>query len=104
MDLNLSLKEGLKKATGDLFFYSSNGLFELDQDLEKIIESSGVTQYSTIFQTEGFAIKGEKSRGILVKGVDFESFFKISKLNFSLKDNEIAIGSGVCQNPRVKNQ
>jgi ABC-type lipoprotein release transport system permease subunit len=97
-----SLKEGLKKATGDLFFYSSNGLFELDENIEKIIKSSGVTQYSTIFQTEGFAIKGEKSRGILVKGVDFESFFKISKLNFSLKDNELAIGSQLAKTLGLK--
>lgn len=88
----ISLKQGLKKATGEIFFYSSKGLFEFENKYEEIIKNSGVTQYSTLFQTEGFAIKEEKSRGILIKGVDFESFYNVTGLKISLKDDEIAIG------------
>lgn len=89
----VSLKEGLKKATGEIYFYSSKGLFEFGDEFKEIFKKSGVTQYSTLFQTEGFAIKGEKSRGILIKGVDSKSFFDVTKLKISLKEDEIAVGS-----------
>ena len=84
-----SLKEGLKKATGEIYFYSSKGPFNFN---EEILKTSGAKQYSGLFQTEGFAIKGENSRGILVKGIDFESFFNVTNLKISLKEDEIAIG------------
>jgi len=87
-----SLKEGLKKATGEIYFYSNKGLFEFEEEFKEIFKSSGVSQYSSLFQTEGFAITGEKSKGILVKGIDFESFFNVTKLKISLKDDEMAIG------------
>jgi ABC-type lipoprotein release transport system permease subunit len=88
-----TLKEGLRKATGEIYFYSSKGLFEFEEEYKDILKSSGVLQFSTLFQTEGFVIKGEKSRGVLVKGIDFNSFLDVTNLKISINDDEIAIGS-----------
>lgn len=88
-----TLKEGLRKATGEIYFYSSKGLFEFKEEYQEILKSSGVLDFSTLFQTEGFVIKGEKSRGILVKGIDPDSFLAVTKLKVSIKDDEIAVGS-----------
>ncbi len=88
-----TLKEGLRKATGEIYFYSSKGLFEFKEEYQEILKNSGVLDFSTLFQTEGFVIKGEKSRGILVKGIDSDSFLAVTNLKISIKDDEIAVGS-----------
>jgi len=97
-----TLKEGLRKATGEIYFYSSKGLFEFEEKYQAILKSSGVLQFSPVFQTEGFVIKGEKSRGVLVKGIDFDSFFEVTNLKISIKDDEIAIGSELAKTLDLK--
>ncbi len=94
-----SLKEGLRKATGEIYYYSHDGLFEFD---EGPLKESGVSQYSPLFQTEGFVIKGEKSRGVLIKGIESDSFFKVTGLKVGKKESELAIGTELAKNLDIK--
>ncbi len=87
-----SLKNGLKRAMGDLIFYSKEGFFKFDESLKGIMEKFRIYQYTPIIQTEGFLISGENSKGVLIRGVDGKTFGLVTELHINPKGDEIVIG------------
>ena len=86
-----TLKAALKISGGDISLHSKEGFFQVDQNLEEIFSDMGLS-YSPLVQTEGFIIKENFSKGVLVKGVDSESFSRVSGLMVSINEGEIAVG------------
>ena len=48
--------------------------------------------YSPLIQSEVFLLKGEKSMGAIVSGVEAQSFAKVAKLSLDLKPGQVVIG------------
>lgn len=91
-----SLKKALKSSVGDLVFYSKNGFFEMGEDITTELEILNIQDFTSYIQTEGFLLKDETSKGVLIKGVEEKSFNKLTgtSLQFSEKNNEeIFVGS-----------
>ena len=84
-----SLKKGLKQSIGDIYFYSSQGPFKLDDKIKGHLKD---TEYTTFLQTEGFVVKGEISKGVLVKGIIPSTFEKITSEKIEIITGEVAIG------------
>lgn len=97
------LKEGLKRSVGDVIFYSKNGFFSFNLKLKEDLKSLGVRHFSPMAQTEGFIINEEISRGVLVKGVERESFSKVTNLKLNVNDDGgIALGVELAKKLQVK--
>jgi ABC-type lipoprotein release transport system permease subunit len=96
-----SLKQGLKKSTGDLSLNSRQGFFTLDDRLKSILMDQHLTQFAKVVQTESFLIAGEISRGVLVKGID-EFYGSVVGLPINLHPGEIAIGSEIGKTLNLK--
>ncbi|TDJ08903.1 MAG: ABC transporter permease [Deltaproteobacteria bacterium] len=84
-----SLKKGLKQSIGDLYFYSVRGPFKFDQKIKDILKEM---DHTSILQTEGFVVSSEISKGVLVKGIHFTTFEKITGEKIKLGKGEVAIG------------
>jgi ABC-type lipoprotein release transport system permease subunit len=87
------LKSSLRQTTGDLVLQSKKGFFEFNQELEEAILKSSPMNVAEVIQTEAFALSGESSRGVLVKGIDSQSFERATGLKIQLKIGEVAVGS-----------
>lgn len=87
-----AMERNLRRAKGDLYFYSQSGFFEFDETFDETLKDIEIERYSPFVQTEGFAISGDVSKGVLIKGVERDSFFKVTGLDLKIKPGSIAIG------------
>lgn len=97
-----SLRIGLKKSMGDITIHSRFGFFDFKSYLKHELELANIKSFTTMVQTEGFIINNEVSKGVMIKGIDTESFKKVSGLDISLKENEVVLGTELANFLNVK--
>ena len=97
-----TLKKGLQRSVGDVLLYSRKGFFHLDEKLKTVFSTLKVQDYSPLVQTEGLIIHGKRTQGVLVRGVDTESFSQVTGLSLSLNAGEMALGSELMAALQVK--
>jgi len=97
------LKTGLRKNTSDIEVTSSSGFFKVDNEFLEMINQDAITNYTGIIRTEGFLVHDNKSKGVLVNGIDVKEFSEINKLDIKIspKKNTIAIGSEIAKQLQV---
>ncbi|PIK14921.1 FtsX-like permease family protein [Halobacteriovorax sp. JY17] len=88
-----SLRIGLKKSNGDLTIHSRYGFFDFESYLKHELEIANINTFSSIVQTEGFIIKNEVSKGVMIKGIEESSYKKVTGLDLKLKNDEVILGS-----------
>ncbi len=86
------LKSGLRHSSGDILISSQRGFFVLGDRLMGEINTIAPLAKAPVIQTEAFALHLDKSRGVLVRGVEAQNFSEATGLDLTLNDNGIAIG------------
>ncbi len=82
-----TLKQALSHANGDIKFSSKARFFKLNEKIEQSLKEVNVKSYSTLLETEAFAVHREDAKGVLLRGIDPKYFSNEINLNFSdLKD------------------
>ena len=95
------LKTGLRQSTGDVIITNRKGFFRAEEVASSVRDSRPLATAS-IIQTEAFALANGKSQGVLVKGIDSDSFHKASGLLVKTQANEIVIGEELARTLNVK--
>lgn len=95
------LKSGLRNASGDVIITSRKNFFSDSKITSRLISIDPAGSYSPLIQTEGFALANSKSQGVLVKGIDPESFEKVTGLIISPSEG-VVIGEELARTLRVK--
>lgn len=95
----LTLRSGLKNATGDLVLYNKDTFFNQKKILELIPKQF---QTTSVIEVEAFAIFNEMSKGVIAKGIDSKTFTDITKLKVAPKDNRAAIGRELARSMKLK--
>lgn len=90
-----TLVKSLQRSSGDLLLTSRDGFFRLDKDYQKINKISYIEEVSPLTQVEAFFIYNEHSKGVLVKGIEEETFKKVTGLDIKLGEGSIAIGDSL---------
>ena len=85
------LKTGLRQSTGDVILTNRKGFFRTE-DVARAVEASKPISAAAVIQTEAFALANGGSQGVLVKGVDSDTFERASGLSIKAGPNEIVIG------------
>ncbi len=88
----LVLKSGLRYSAGDLYLGHRQSFFTLTPKLEESLKMLGITRYAGVIQSEGFLLTDGKSRGVLLKGIEAESFSDTTGLKLNIGPGEIVIG------------
>lgn len=86
------LKSGLRHSSGDLLVTSKKGFFPLNDSLRQNFESIHPLAIAPIIQTEAFALHQSMSKGVLVRGIEPESFSKATGLKMDLPEGGLVIG------------
>jgi ABC-type lipoprotein release transport system permease subunit len=97
-----TLRKGLKTTLGDLYVFSRNGFFYHDEVLHEELLGLGVTEQTAFVKTEGFAIVGEESKGVIVKGVVPETYSSVTGIKLNLNQGEVALGYELSKALKVK--
>jgi len=97
-----TLKFGLRESTGDISFYSREGFFKLRGSALDALESMNVDKYTGFVQSEGFVLANEFSKGVLVKGVDSNSFSEVTGIPTKLNNGEVRLGTELAKFLKVK--
>lgn len=98
----LVLKSGLRYSSGDLYLQHRQSFFQLSPKLEESLKSLGITRYTGLIQSEGFLLADGQSRGVLLKGIEPESFSETTGLKFNLHPGEVIIGEVLSQQFNLK--
>jgi ABC-type lipoprotein release transport system permease subunit len=89
----VSLKKGLRATGGDITIYSREGFFSSDSKFLKDLDDLNLQTISPYIQTEAFALSGDNSRGVLVRGVDSASYPFGQERALELGSRQLIIGS-----------
>lgn len=91
-------KNGLRKSSSDIEITNRFGFYPFDtefkQHLEKVPSIKNVTP---IIRTDAFLVFRNKSKGVLIQGIDEQSFYNASGMSIQLETNEVAIGDDLAR-------
>ena len=97
-----TLKGGLMYASGDIIFYSRDGFFEIDSKIQRELDVLDIKDIAPLVQTEAFMLFNEQSKGILIKGIEAESFGKVTGIKVEPGENDIYLGKEILKQFGVK--
>lgn len=86
------LKSGLRHSSGDVLITNRKGFFELSTQLQGEIGTIHPEAVAPVIQTEAFAIYGEYSKGVLVRGIEGKNFSEATGLKVTVPEGGIVIG------------
>ena len=96
------LKSGLRHSSGDILITNRKGFFSLSPELSEVLSKIKPLSVSPVIQTEAFALFGDMSRGVLVRGIDAEDFSRSIGLNLSVSPGGIVIGEELAKQFNIK--
>lgn len=95
----LTLRSGLKNATGDLVLYNNDTFFNSEKVKELLPKDFKLTP---VIEVEAFSIFNEMSKGVILKGVEGKDFSKITNLEVSPNGAEVVIGDELAKSLGIK--
>lgn len=96
------LKSGLRHSSGDILITNRKGFFELNPDIREKIGSVNPISITPIVQTEAFAMYGEMSKGVLVRGIENNTFSKTSGLEVFVPNGGIVVGEELAEQFKLR--
>lgn len=96
------LKSGLRHSSGDVLVTNRKGFFTLTPDLMSKLEKVKPLSIAPVIQTEAFAIFGETSKGVLVRGIEDQNFSEATGLKISVPTGGIVIGRELFNQLKIK--
>ena len=96
------LKSGLRHSSGDILITNRKGFFLLSPEFSEVLNKIKPLSVSPVIQTEAFALFGEMSRGVLVRGINPEDFSRTIGLNLSVPPGGVVIGEELAKQFNIK--
>lgn len=98
----ISLKKGLRQASGDVSIFSDEGFFDPNAKFFQELQELGIAEHSFLVKTEGFVMLDGQSRGVLIQGIETESYQQVTGTSLPLAQRQIAIGSELAKSFKVQ--
>lgn len=96
------LKSGLRHSSGDILITNRKGFFELSPQLQGEISAVKPIAVAPVIQTEAFALFGEFSKGVLVRGIEGKNFSEATGLQVEVPAGGIVIGEELAKQMKAK--
>ena len=97
-----TLKKGLKSSMGDIRLRHKQGLFLFDATLKEKLKTQDISTLTGVMESEGFSLRDEKSKGVLIRGIEPKSFRETTGIEIPLNQGEIVIGRELANFFRLK--
>lgn len=96
------LKLGLRHSSGDLLLTNRRGFFSVTPELLKKISLVKPLAVAPVIQTEAFALFGEISKGVLVRGIEGGNFSAATGLKVMVPSGGVVIGQELARQLKAK--
>lgn len=96
------LRSALKRASGDITITNSRGFFVIDHAFTELLQEEKVLDYTALVQTQGFLIAHEVTKGVVIRGVEHQSFNRVTHLDINPFHDEVTIGDALARELNVK--
>lgn len=96
----MTLKNHLRQSSGDIILNYDSGFFAKDELGESLNREQ--LRSAAILQIEGFSLANNKSKGVLIKGINAQSFNRVTPFNIKLKNGQIIIGKELAKELALK--
>ncbi|MCR9205204.1 MAG: hypothetical protein NXH75_11535 [Halobacteriovoraceae bacterium] len=97
-----TMKGGLKKSNGDLYFYSRSGFFSLGEEVYKAIDNEGVQGLSASIESQAFVVFEGKSKGVSVKGIEGDSYSELTGMKIQPEKDSLLVGAELFKTLNLK--
>lgn len=87
-----SLKLGLKKSVGDISIYYRDTFFNFEKEMLAKLTKVPHQNLTAVLKTEAFAVSHQVSKGVIIKGIDLESYSEVTGTKILMNSREVAIG------------
>jgi len=87
-----TLRSALKDSSGDIMIQSRYGFFHFDKHIEKKLEHEAITNYAKVIKSQGFVINEGNSKGVIIFGVDSNSYNQVTGQKLKIAKDELALG------------
>ncbi|MCB9091268.1 MAG: ABC transporter permease [Halobacteriovoraceae bacterium] len=97
------LKNGLRKSMSDLEITSRYGFFKVNSELKEALKDQGIQNYAGVVKTEGFIVQENKSKGVLIYGIDEKEYNSVSSIAMKIpNEDSLVIGKTLAEELDVK--
>jgi ABC-type lipoprotein release transport system permease subunit len=95
------LKSGLRHSSGDVLITNRRGFFSFSDELKDSVSKAKPRAVSPVIQTEAFALKGEKTRGVLIRGIESRDFQVSTGLDVRPETGSVVIGEELAKDLKL---
>lgn len=96
------LKSGLRHSSGDILITNRRGFFNLSENIQNKLSKVRPLAVAPVIQTEAFALRGDVSKGVLVRGIEKNNFSSATGLILNVEPGDIVIGNELANQLRIK--
>lgn len=96
------LKSGLRHSSGDILITHKRGFFTFSDELQEDIKKIKPIAMAPVIQTEAFALFGDLSKGVLVRGIEEKNFSEATGLKVRVPAGTIVIGEELAKQFQIK--
>jgi ABC-type lipoprotein release transport system permease subunit len=94
----LALKKGLRNQSSDFEITSQSGFFDVEIVSKSLQKEPSVNNFTGVIKVEGFAIQDDKSKGVLINGIDTKTYNQVNPLRIqSIGNSDVVIGKELAQ-------
>jgi ABC-type lipoprotein release transport system permease subunit len=97
-----TLRKGLHSSSGDILLTSERGFFEPAIDVWPVIKNFPHVEATMLIESEAFLIHEDKTRGVIVRGIDPISFSKVTDKKVHLPEGSMMVGHALAEEWKVK--
>lgn len=98
-----TLIESLRKSSSDISIERESGYLDFSKIKKRLVEEKFIESVSSIFLKQSFVISDERSKAVIVHGINIESFKKVTGLNIpAISEDEIVISKELAKFYRIK--
>lgn len=97
-----AMRSGLQSSTGDIYFYSRSGFFNLDKEEKKEIKDMGLAHLTGYIESQAFLVFNGSSKGVSVKGINAKEFHELSGLEVNTQRGSVVVGTELAQQLKIK--
>ena len=98
----VSMKAGLKKSNGDLYFFSRSGFFDFNEEIKNELKTRDINEVAATIESKAFLVFEGKSKGVSVKGVNGDAYTNLTGLAISPPEGGVVLGSELFQTLKLK--
>jgi ABC-type lipoprotein release transport system permease subunit len=97
-----NLRSALKDSSGDVLIQSRYGFFHFDKALQDKLKMETINSYTKVIKSQGFLINEGNSKGVMIFGIDLESYNQVTGQNIKISKDEMAIGYELSERMEAK--